>query len=358
MLYLAYKSDIPALKVVPPLYGKIPRSYFTFIEEPLEEGHFYLAKLNNSQRLYDIGIDELNLIDKLEIKADTSVTETLHEYIKGNGYWGSYNSRCILPNVVMCYYPVKVKYITNDKRVWEILRGCILNPNIAKSENNDISKKVRDVLAAGAMALGSMSMSHPQEEIKLPEVPAKIAMHPNDVQVEKPVYDKKRTLKAIKMVESNSGRNTNHSIVSHGLNKGSKAFGSYGLMPKTVLDVVGKSKNLKTKYGDALGLDDVKLTEYMKNKPGMEDDVANRYYDNVVREIGSEDPGYVGFAWLNGAGGAKKAMSEGKDLSQHWHVKKLNSAYQKLGEQEENRHQMHLNKRDVVMDVILKGMKS
>jgi hypothetical protein len=354
MIYLYHQDLLPSLKVIEPLYGIIPRSYYCFMEQPVEgTGHIYLAKLNKRQALYDIGADPNNFIDKLDLSAH-NITETLHQYIKGAGFYGFYNSRSILPHVVGLYYPHPVKYITDSKQIFAVVKGVMLQ----KSEEMPMQKKLRDVVAAGAIAFsGAGERNTPKKPDVQPlySVPASLA-RPTDVELDPPKkFDKNRTLKAIKMVESSNGKNTNHEMLENGPHKGTNAIGSYGLMPMTVKEMVSKNKRLKEKYGDSLNLDNDAIHEYVKNKPGMEDELAGHYYDQIKNTLGTDDIKVIGYSWLNGIEGARQAMADKKDLSQHWHVRKLSGAYDKLNEHEENRHQANL-KKNVAMSFIVKSL--
>lgn len=55
----------------------------------------------------------------------------------------------------------------------------------------------------------------------------------------------KRFLKIIGKMESNNGKNTNHSPAEYGVSKGDTAVGKYGLMPKTIQDLKENNPSLK-----------------------------------------------------------------------------------------------------------------
>lgn len=131
---------------------------------------------------------------------------------------------------------------------------------------------------------------------------------------------KKKTMKAIAIVESDDGKNINHKILSDF----SFAIGKYALMPNTIRFVIKKEKALK-EYFFLIDYSNIELYRYFKKNPFVLEKIANFYYDIIVGKIKTQDPAYVGYAWLNGIEKTKKNIN--KNISNHWHVKKILKAY-------------------------------
>jgi hypothetical protein len=136
-------------------------------------------------------------------------------------------------------------------------------------------------------------------------------------------------LRSIAEVESRGGKDTKHKIVMTGANAGSRAIGSYGLMPLTIKDIVSKTPELKSKYGATLGHSDSQLQNYMLKNPQFEKDVASAHYDNLNRAF-KGNLNHIAYAWLNGKQGTINAIKSGKPIENHWHVKKVANARGKI----------------------------
>ena len=70
------------------------------------------------------------------------------------------------------------------------------------------------------------------------------------------------------------------------------------------------------------------MSRYMTNHPDLENQIASRHYDRLSTHFG-HDPAKIGFAWLNGITGAKRAIRSNKNIKNHWHVKKILKEYNK-----------------------------
>ena len=133
---------------------------------------------------------------------------------------------------------------------------------------------------------------------------------------------KKDTLKAIARVETTNGLHTKHKVMTTGENAGDAAYGTFGLMPKTIKDVVHSNPSLKHKYGQVLSLNGEQIHSFAKEHPELEYKVAGAYYDRLYRAFGGSLP-HILYGWLNGEGGTKKYVSKGKDPKNHWYVKRV-----------------------------------
>jgi hypothetical protein len=143
-----------------------------------------------------------------------------------------------------------------------------------------------------------------------------------------PAQMKNTGLKAIAQVESGGGKYTHHKTVNHGLNAGSSAYGSYGLEPITMKEYLTKNPRFKA-HRAAASLPDDQLKHYVAGHKGLEDQIASAHYDRLSNIFGG-DIDKIGHAWFNGVAGTQKALASGKDLKNHWHVKKIHHAFTDL----------------------------
>jgi len=137
-------------------------------------------------------------------------------------------------------------------------------------------------------------------------------------------------LRTISSVESNNGRYTNHETIETGLNAGTSAYGQYGLMPITILEVGVKTPSILKEYPELASLELSELHDFMDANPELELKIASSLLRRLLKIFG-QNPQAIGYAWLNGITGTKRALAAGKDLSTHWHVKKIMAALDKLG---------------------------
>jgi len=127
---------------------------------------------------------------------------------------------------------------------------------------------------------------------------------------------KEDLLDAISLTESSGGRNTNHEVIDHGIHAGDRAVGNYGLMPKTVQEILKTNPEIRKTNPAA------NFIEALEKDPTLQRRIAAAYYERLRDNVGN-DPAGIAYGWLNGITGAKKAKKRGDDLKEHWHVKKV-----------------------------------
>lgn len=177
-----------------------------------------------------------------------------------------------------------------------------------KSEN--LEKSVFRNMAIGAGMLGAVA-ANPHAAVRQPA-------H----------YNSHKMLNAIAQVESSGGKNQNHEAGGGPIHGNEHAFGKYGLMPETIRETIRMSGDLKSKHSSALRLKGSDLNHYMQDNPGLEQAVAQKHLSRLEHHFG-QDPNKIGYAWLEGIKGTYDAQKKKKDISSHWHVKKVNEAYSK-----------------------------
>lgn len=102
-------------------------------------------------------------------------------------------------------------------------------------------------------------------------------------------------LKFLAQIESNGGKNFNHQMVNHGINKGTRAIGTYGLMPATVDTIV---KN-RPEYRNLAAMSPIVKKQYIESHPEIEKILANQLVTNVSNRVGN-DPEKIAYAWNHG----------------------------------------------------------
>lgn len=189
----------------------------------------------------------------------------------------------------------------------------------SEPESNDLSKaSLKDAAVGAAMGVAAMTAG----------APSATSQPINHQQQAAATYSSKKMLHTIASVESSGGKFANHHMLHgnavHG--EGEQAFGAYGLTPAVIRDTVRMHPELKAKYGKATNLKGADMTRFMQDNPHLENQVAEKHLARLEHHFG-KDPEKIGYAWLNGIEGTYKAGKENKDISQHWHVKKISHAY-------------------------------
>jgi hypothetical protein len=94
-----------------------------------------------------------------------------------------------------------------------------------------------------------------------------------------------------RMIESNGGKNYNHAMIKSGMHKGTSAIGQYGLMPKTVDDLI--TRVMKSKDPEDLKIVSMPWQEkkaYLEAHPEIEDRLAKEYaLQSLKRSRGAMD---------------------------------------------------------------------
>jgi len=120
-------------------------------------------------------------------------------------------------------------------------------------------------------------------------------------------------LKPIKMIESSGNKNTNHPQVNYGLNAGTRAMGSVGVMPLTAIETLKADPNLRSKYSEVAQLnyktDHDKIHQFFKQKPDALKEVANAHWNRIRRQF-PNDLNRAVYAWNQGITAAHKADPE------------------------------------------------
>jgi len=79
-----------------------------------------------------------------------------------------------------------------------------------------------------------------------------------------------------------------------GMHKGTRAIGSYGLMPKTVDDLIKRNP----KYSDIANMDPITKKQHMEANPHIERDIASQLVDRLMKK--TQDPMKIAYMWNHG----------------------------------------------------------
>jgi len=342
----------------------------------------YIVRPKPEHKVYDLGVDPEHLIPAMRQQNQGVWNEDmLHGIIKEKGYHGVKWKMHDDTHVVQMYHPMDThseeslekgvasprKHIGNIKGVakpsihkWglqsdrhgSVTGETIRNEKIPQSLKNDLARKqskdrlaeqknihpnlpksefspknqksiyneqmaeiltkgfVRNAIVAGAVALA-------------PQIADKQTPPKQSMQQTKEDFNSKM-LRTIATVESSGGKDIDHDPVMS-VGQKQKAYGKYGLLPTTIKETVNLDPSLKG-HKNVLKMNNDQVNDYMSKNPGLEDIVARSHVNRLTRHFGN-DPAKIGAAWLNGITGTKNAIKQGKDLKNHFHVKKILSAF-------------------------------
>jgi len=95
-------------------------------------------------------------------------------------------------------------------------------------------------------------------------------------------------LQALAMIESSGGRNLDHPVVEHGLNRGTRAGGAFGMMPKTAKDIISRTPALRKKYGNWVYVPNDVLTTKLNEDRAMDREIATELWKRLRSKMSKE----------------------------------------------------------------------
>jgi hypothetical protein len=222
----------------------------------------------------------------------------------------------------------------------EATKGKKLPERVGKGE--ELEKGLKEAAVAGMMGLGAMNAApHPAQATSLQPVQAatpnkivhragmKPQISPASIPHQVP-FDQRRVLGSLSQAESSNNPHVEHHVIKRGPDKGTRAYGLYGLTNSVIHDSIKAHKDLRSKHGRALSLRGDQLNRYMADNPGLDKVIADRFVAHIKHRFGNEaTPGLVHYIWLNGITGALKAKKAGEDIRNHWRYKKGQDFYNK-----------------------------
>jgi hypothetical protein len=266
----------------------------------------YVVRPTPQHRIYDLGLDPEHLMPEVRRRNQGAFNEDmLHGIIKERGYHGVRWKMHDDTHVVQMYHPM-------DVQAEEHLGKSLVSRY--DSDMGDMLTKgfVRNAAMATALAMAPGAVA--ADRVAAPQ--SQVRTQPSFGQ---------RMLRTIASVESSGGTNISHKQVNRGINAGARAYGKYGLMPITIRETIGRDPQLRA-HGALSRMGDEEVHAYMYSHPGLEDSVAQSHLKRLRGHFG-DDPAKIGAAWLNGVTGTKRAIKEGRDIGNNWHVKKIMAAF-------------------------------
>jgi len=223
-------------------------------------------------------------------------------------------------------------HVTIDKPLYDQIKKEGLSPDEVHFDNLSVEKGAGNTIyeftedmeksfktkAAGAMIAASSLIGQPAAPQSVDAAP-KVMQAPA---FKAPTYSPEHMLRTIASVESSGGKNTHHKR----LHSGEQAYGKYALTPNIIRETISLHPELKHKYQKATILRGPQLQNFMRDNPGLEDTIAKQHLKRLEKHFGN-DPQKIGYAWLEGIRGTYKAQHDKQDISKHWHVIKINNAY-------------------------------
>jgi hypothetical protein len=127
-------------------------------------------------------------------------------------------------------------------------------------------------------------------------------------------------LNTISMNETSGGKNLKHSMVNHGIQKGSTAYGKYGLMPNTIREMANRMGK-KSPLNFYNRLDDEKIASYLKKNPDHEKDFARFLAERQLDKY-KGDEFKAAYSWNQGHNIPLESFSsKHKNFQDHKYVK-------------------------------------
>lgn len=177
------------------------------------------------------------------------------------------------------------------------------------------------------------------EEIKLPDNKRKEAYEmaeQMDEQIEEARREEEkekldRFLKIIGMIESSGGKYFGHSPMTTGIQAGTTAIGTYGLMPRTIREVARRRGEALTPEELAVSrLGPAEMKAKMEAEPGLGSERAYaEQLANYVLEKQQGDPEKAAYAWFKGHNLPPKEV-EKRGYEEHPYVQKYKKFREEL----------------------------
>lgn len=107
----------------------------------------------------------------------------------------------------------------------------------------------------------------------------------------------------VKQIESSGGRNVKHPVISHGLSRGDRAIGQWGLLPETIKEFVGRMDRSRQLLPEMQQMKNLKgrsqYVAFFKENPKAELELARAVARHVIRRQ-KGDSKRAAYAWNHG----------------------------------------------------------
>ena len=139
-------------------------------------------------------------------------------------------------------------------------------------------------------------------------------------------------LEKIKLIESSGGSNTNHDEIQHGIHKGHSAYGSYGLMPNTIQELINRQKQAGPLQQDFKNIDQEDpnfVKAVLSARPDMERQLAEQLAEKLLNKTqGNEE--MAAYGWNQGHNLPVERMTPEK-IDEAQYIKKFREIGKKYG---------------------------
>lgn len=111
----------------------------------------------------------------------------------------------------------------------------------------------------------------------------------------------KKFLEIIKAAESSSGKDTNHDVMESGIHEGQSAYGSYGLMPNTIQELVNRKRleqPLDDEYKKIYKEDPDYVKAVLYANPQLEERLASQLAEKLKNSSQTEEE--MAYKWNMG----------------------------------------------------------
>ena len=132
-------------------------------------------------------------------------------------------------------------------------------------------------------------------------------------------------LQAIMQVESHGGVDLDHKLVKVGLNRGTVAYGRFGLMPLTIRDTIAKDSSLVI-YRNILMVDPHEIHIFMDKNRQLEILVAKSIYKKLWKRYRG-DLGKIFYSWRWGS--VPEGLSD-EEIARNGYVIRAMKAYNNI----------------------------
>lgn len=109
-------------------------------------------------------------------------------------------------------------------------------------------------------------------------------------------------LEKIKQLESSGGTNTDHEVLQNGIHKGQSAYGSYGLMPNTVQELVNRARmsgQMPDQYKDLNNKNPDQIKQVLDLHPELQDRLAGDLGRRLLDKTGGDED-KAAYGWKMG----------------------------------------------------------
>lgn len=133
---------------------------------------------------------------------------------------------------------------------------------------------------------------------------------------------RKAFLRALMENESSGGKNLEHPLMKTGIHSGDRAVGRWAIMPETIKEVAGSSKNPKIR--ELLKKDKSEYNDLINKNPELEEQIVNELLNKVDEKFPTVDQ--KAYAWNQGHNISPEKLTE-ESVEKNPYVQKFKENY-------------------------------